>query len=59
MENGKLYWREEEVLETDKLSLKGRHNLENILFIVSTGKLCGIESEKDKRVFISYKDSRA
>ena len=46
MENGKLYWREEEVLETDKLSLKGRHNLENILFIVSTGKLCGIESEK-------------
>ena len=44
VENGKLYWREEEVLETDKLSLKGRHNLENILFIVSTGKLCGVES---------------
>ena len=50
MEN--YIWREEEVLETDKLSLKGRHNLENILFIVSTGKLCGVESERIREFYI-------
>ena len=32
---GKLFWKDEEVLETEKLSLKGKHNLENTLFIVS------------------------
>ncbi len=48
VEDGKLYWREEEVLECEKLSLKGKHNLENILFIVTVGKLCGVENEKIK-----------
>lgn len=46
VKDGKIFWKEEEVLEIDKLSLKGKHNLENSLFIVTTGKLCGIESKK-------------
>lgn len=53
VEDGKIFWMGEEILEIDKLSLKGKHNLENILFIVSTGKICGIENEKI-REFLYY-----
>lgn len=46
VEEERMYWRGEEVLELSRLSLKGKHNIENTLFIVSVGKLCGIENEK-------------
>lgn len=46
VKNNRLFWRDEEILDTDKVTLKGKHNLENILFIVSVGKLCGISNEK-------------
>ena len=52
---GKLFWKDEEVLETEKLSLKGKHNLENILFIVSAGKLCGIENSKIREFLYNTK----
>lgn len=55
VQNGKLYWKEEEILEVEKLSLKGRHNLENVLFVVATAKLCGIESEKIKEFLYTTK----
>lgn len=45
VKNGKLMNREREILETERLTLKGKHNLENILFIVATAKLCGIKDE--------------
>ena len=44
--DGKLCYHGEEILECSKLSLKGQHNLENILFIVATAKLCNITNEK-------------
>ncbi|MGN0944129.1 MULTISPECIES: UDP-N-acetylmuramoyl-L-alanine--D-glutamate ligase [Fusobacterium] len=46
VENGKLYGKDGEILECGKLSLKGKHNLENILFIVATAKIIGIQNEK-------------
>lgn len=52
---GKLFWKDEEVLETEKLSLKGKHNLENTLFIVSAGKLCGIENSKIREFLYNTK----
>ncbi len=52
---GKLFWKEEEILEIEKLSLKGKHNLENILFIVSTGKICGVATEKIREFLYSTK----
>lgn len=55
VEMGKLFWKGEEILETDKLSLKGKHNLENILFIVSTGKICGIENGKIREFLYNTK----
>lgn len=52
---GKLFWKDEEVLEIEKLSLKGKHNLENTLFIVSAGKLCGIENSKIREFLYNTK----
>lgn len=43
--NGDLYFQGEKILEAEKLSLKGKHNLENTLFIVTTGKILGLSSE--------------
>lgn len=55
IEDGKMFWKGEEVLEVDKLSLKGKHNLENMLFIVSTGKICGLENDKIREFLYSTK----
>ena len=46
VENGKLYGKDGEILECQKLSLKGKHNLENVLFIVATAKIIGVANEK-------------
>ncbi|OQY10596.1 MAG: UDP-N-acetylmuramoyl-L-alanine--D-glutamate ligase [Fusobacteriia bacterium 4572_132] len=46
VENGKIYVGKEEILEVKKLGLKGIHNLENVLFIVSVANILGIESKK-------------
>ena len=46
VEDGILYSKDGAILECDKLSLKGQHNLENVLFIVATAKLCGITNEQ-------------
>ena len=46
VKDGKVFWKEEEILEIKNLTLKGKHNLENVLFIISVGKLCNIENEK-------------
>ncbi len=48
VKDGCIFWRAEKVLEIDKLALKGKHNVENTLFIVAAGKLCGVENEKIK-----------
>lgn len=55
VQDEKLFWKEEEILETKKLSLKGKHNLENMLFIVSVGKLCGVENEKIREFLYTTK----
>lgn len=44
-EDGWLIYNGEKVLETNKLSLKGKHNLENTLFIVTVGKNLGVSNE--------------
>lgn len=44
--NGKIVCENKEILESDKLSLKGKHNLENMLFVATVGKIVGISDEK-------------
>jgi UDP-N-acetylmuramoylalanine--D-glutamate ligase len=44
--DSKIYFKDEIVTPTTKFSLKGKHNLQNILFIVGVAKLLGIKNEK-------------
>lgn len=41
----KLYFKGSQVTAIDNFSLKGRHNLQNILFIVGVAKLIGIDNK--------------
>ena len=43
--DGWVIYNGEKVLETSKLSLKGKHNLENALFIITVGKNLGVSNE--------------
>lgn len=45
IENGYLVYKGENILDISLVSLKGEHNLENMLFIVSTAKEIGISTE--------------
>lgn len=46
---------EQELLEVNKLSLKGIHNLQNILFIVSVARTLGIDEKTIKEFLYSTK----
>ncbi len=46
VKNDKVVYNNEAILSTNKLSLKGVHNLENILFITATAKIIGIDDKK-------------
>lgn len=41
----KIYFKDEFIINVEDLSLKGRHNLENMLFVVAVGKIIGIKNE--------------
>ena len=45
VEEGILKYKNEEILEAEKLSLKGKHNLENVMFIVAACKTFGAPNE--------------
>lgn len=47
-DEGYIVYRGEKVVEISQLSLKGKHNLENCLFIVLVGKILGISNENIK-----------
>jgi UDP-N-acetylmuramoylalanine--D-glutamate ligase len=44
-----------EILKCDKLTLKGKHNLENMLFVVAVAKILNIENEKIRDFLYSTK----
>lgn len=51
-----LYFKNNKILDIEKVSLKGKHNLENMLFIVTVGKLIGIEDKKIREVLYNTKN---
>ena len=53
--NGKIYYNDEIILEEKLASLKGKHNLENMLFIVCVGKILNIPNEEIKEFLYSTK----
>lgn len=55
VKDGKLYGKDGKILECAKLSLKGKHNLENVLFIVAAAKIVGIQNEKIREFLYNTK----
>ncbi len=50
-----LYFKGEQITPIDKFSLKGRHNLQNILFIAGAVKLIGVENKIIRNVLENTK----
>ena len=48
VENDKICHEKNSIIDVDKLSLKGIHNLENTLFMVATAEILKIDREKVK-----------
>lgn len=44
----KIYFKDEYITDKKDLSLKGMHNLENVLFMVATAKIIGLDNAKIK-----------
>lgn len=55
IENNKIMYRGKEFLEIEKLSLKGKHNLENVLFILCVAKNLGIDENIIREFLCSTK----
>lgn len=55
IENNEIMYDNKSTIEIDKLSLKGRHNLENILFILSVAKILKLNFEKVKEFLYTTK----
>lgn len=53
--DGWLIYNDEKVLETSKLSLKGKHNLENTLFIVTVAKNLNVSNETIQKCLYNTK----
>ncbi|HEY4534321.1 MAG TPA: UDP-N-acetylmuramoyl-L-alanine--D-glutamate ligase [Fusobacterium sp.] len=45
VKDGNILFQGEEIMAVSELSLKGSHNLENSLFIISAGKLLGLDTK--------------
>lgn len=48
IEKNSIMFKDELIIKTDELSLKGKHNIENMLFVAAIGKKIGIANEKIK-----------
>ncbi len=46
--NGEIYWKNENIMKISELSLKGEHNLENMLYVIAVAKIIGVENQKIK-----------
>lgn len=55
VENGAIFYNGEFILEEKLASLKGKHNLENMLFIVCIGKLLNVPTELIREFLYSTK----
>ena len=59
VEDNKIYVGKDFIIEADKLSLKGIHNLENTLFMVATAEILKIDKEKLKEFLIENTKGKA
>ncbi|MGL4642185.1 MAG: UDP-N-acetylmuramoyl-L-alanine--D-glutamate ligase [Cetobacterium sp.] len=55
VEDGWVVYQDEKILDEKLVALKGKHNLENMLFIVCVGKILGISTEIIREFLYSTK----
>ena len=53
--NGKIYFKDEYILDSSDLALDGEHNLYNSLFALSVAKLLGVKSDAIVKVLKEFK----
>lgn len=53
--DGKLYYKNEFIINQDQLSLKGEHNVYNSLFAIAVGKLFNVSNEDIINVLTNFK----
>lgn len=55
LKDGYIFFRDELIAEQSKLSLKGKHNIENACFIVAVAKILGVATERIREFLYSTK----
>ncbi|MGL4402511.1 MAG: UDP-N-acetylmuramoyl-L-alanine--D-glutamate ligase [Fusobacteriaceae bacterium] len=55
IQDEKIKFYDEEIIEVKNLSLKGRHNLENMIFLIAVGKILEIDNETLKNYLMDAK----
>ena len=55
MEGNDLYFKGEKIISTDEITIKGLHNLYNILFAIAVSKIMGIPTEIIKEGITSFR----
>lgn len=56
--NGNIYFGDEVIINEDDLSIKGEHNIQNVLASVCVAKIIGIDNETLKKALIEFKGAR-
>ncbi len=54
VKNGFVYFKEQKVIEVEKIVLPGKHNLENILAAVAISKLLDVENDAIEKVLTTF-----
>ncbi len=55
LNQGKLYYFDDYIIDADKVSLKGEHNIYNCLFAIAVCKLMGVKDEVIQKALQSFK----
>lgn len=54
VQNGFVYFKEQKIIEVEKIVLPGKHNLENILAAVAISKLLDVENDAIEKVLTTF-----
>ncbi|MGL5055364.1 MAG: UDP-N-acetylmuramoyl-L-alanine--D-glutamate ligase [Fusobacteriaceae bacterium] len=55
LENNSIIYKTEKIIDVNELSLKGKHNLENMLFLIAIAKIVGINNNILKEYLMTAK----
>ena len=55
LKDGIIYYKDEEIINTDSIILKGNHNYENIMCMIAAVKSLGVSNEQIKNVLTKFK----